>query len=263
MIHNPVIDAMMNRRSVRAYTTEMPSDEVIETVVRAGQQAPFAYQLGSLLLSRDAASNPFNAPLYFIVCVDSYRFERIMECRGWKLETNDLSLMLLGIQDAALMAENMVIAAEGLGMGSCFLGGAPYQAKKIIAQFCLPPRVFPLVGLTMGYPDEDRPVRPRYPLEFNLFEDEYPRFSEEQVREAMQVMDDGYLAQDYYRNANYIIPLGDKREETYTFENYSWTEHISRKLGLWQTSPRSAVAIFRRCGFHFPGTDKETPPGSS
>ncbi len=253
MIHNPVIDQMLQRKSIRAYTPERPSDEVLATIVRAGQQAPFAYQLGSLLLRRDPKTNPFHAPLYFIVCVDAQRFERVMAQRGWEMGSNDLSLMVIGIQDAALMAENMVMAAESLGLGSCFLGAIPYQSRRIIAEFKLPQRVFPLVGLTMGYPAENPPVRPRYPMEFSLFEDAYPEFDEATLQQAMQTMDEGYLGQDYYRKANYIIPLGNERPETYTFENYSWTEHISRKLGLWQRSPRTILAAFKRCGFRMPG----------
>jgi hypothetical protein len=220
--------------------------------VRAGQQAPFAYQLGSLLLSRDIKKNPWNAPLYFIICVDSHRFERIMQRRGWEVASNDLSLLLLGIQDAALMAENMVIAAESLGLGSCFLGAVPYYAGEIIQQFKLPQRVFPLVGLGMGYPASNPPTRPRYPLEFCLFEDQYPGFELGMIEKAMQVMDEGYLAQDYYRKANYIIPLDGVKEEKYTFENYSWTEHISRKLGLWQRSPKGILRALEQCGFKIP-----------
>ena len=253
MLHNTVVDVMLARKSIREYTAEQPSDEVLETIVRAGQQAPFAYQLCSLLFSRRANTNPFNAPWYFIVCVDAHRFAKIMARRGWQMASNDLSLFILGIQDAALMAENMVIAAESLGLGSCFLGAVPYQSKQIIQEYSLPPRVFPLVGLTMGYPAQNPPVRPRYPLEFSLFEDKYPQLTDEIIPHAMQVMDDGYLAQDYYRKANYMIPLGDDRPETYTFETYSWTEHISRKLGLWMKSPRSILAAFRRCGFRIPG----------
>jgi FMN reductase (NADPH) len=253
MIHNPVIDQMLQRKSIRAYTSQQPSDEVIETIVRAGQQAPFAYQLGSLLLSRKAAKNPFHAPLMFTVCVDVQRFECIMAKRGWKLEANDLSVMVLGIQDAALMAENMVIAAESLGLGSCFLGAIPYQSKRIIEAYKLPARVLPLVGLTMGYPAENPPPRPRYPLAFSLFEDEYPPLDDTALEAAMRVMDQGYLAQDYYRQDKFMIPLGKARPETYTFDDYSWTEHISRKLGLWERSPRSILAAFKRCGFHLPG----------
>lgn len=252
MIRNPVIDTLLNRKSIRSFKIDQPSQEVVETIVRAGQKAPFAYQLGSLLLSRDSEKNPWNAPLYFIVCVDSHRFECIMQRRGWQMASNDLSLLLLGIQDATLMAENMVIAAESLGLGSCFLGAIPYQSKDIIQAYHLPERVFPLVGLAMGYPAQDPPTRPRYPLEFHLFEGAYPEFSDGIISEAMRVMDEGYLAQDYYRKANYIIPLNGKKEETFTFENYSWTEHISRKLGLWQRSSKGIMAVLRRCGFKMP-----------
>ena len=256
MIHNPVIDTLMNRKSIRSFKPEQPDQEVVETIVRAGQQAPFAYQLGSLLLSRDSDTNPWNAPLYFIICVDAHRFECIMEQRGWDIASNDLSLLLLGIQDASLMAENMVVAAESLGLASCFRGAVPFYAEQIIQQFKLPPRVFPLVGLGMGYPASNPPTRPRYPLEFCLFEDEYPQLTPEMIQRAMKVMDDGYLAQDYYRKANYIIPLDDTREEKFTFDNYSWTEHISRKLGLWQRSPEGILGSLEKCGFHIPQTSK-------
>jgi nitroreductase len=261
MIHNPVIDTLLKRKSIRSFKPDPPSQEELETIVRAGQQAPFAYQLGSLLLSRDSQKNPWNAPLFFIICVDAHRFELIMQQRGWQIACNDLSLLLLGIQDAALMAENMVIAAESLGLGSCFLGGVPFEAEEIIRDYGLPSRVFPLVGLGMGYPASptmanNPPTRPRYPLEFCLFEDRYPELSPEAIQEAMQVMDEGYLAQDYYRKANYIIPLNGVGEEHFNFDNYSWTEHISRKLGLWQRSPKGILASFEKCGFHIPGTSR-------
>ncbi|RKX18885.1 MAG: hypothetical protein DRP51_08360, partial [Candidatus Zixiibacteriota bacterium] len=121
MIHNAVIDAIMERKSIRKYTKQMPSDEVIETIVRAGQQAPFAGQLSSLILTRKGKI-PFGAPLLFTICVDYYRLEKIMQRRNWKTVTNDLSLLVFGMQDASLMGENMVIAAESLGLGSCYLG---------------------------------------------------------------------------------------------------------------------------------------------
>ena len=253
MIDNPITDTMLSRKSIRKYTEQMPSDEMVETVVRAGQQAPFAYQMCSLLLSRDMKKNPFNAPLLFTICVDSHRHELVMARRNWKKIENDLSLLLFGIQDASLMAENMVIAAESLAMGSCFLGDAPFIAEKIIQAYKLPPRVFPLVQLAMGFPAEDPPPRPRYPLNFSLFEDEYPEFDEEMIATAMQVMDDGYLAQDYYRSAGLMIPLEGDRQETFTFDDYSWTEHISRKAGQWYESPHDILRQMAKCGFNIPG----------
>jgi nitroreductase len=253
MVTNSLIETLRARKSIRRYTEQIPTNEVLHTIVRAGQQAPFAYQLCSVLLSRHRDRNPFHAPLLFTICVDSHRLERVMAQRDWRMATNDLSLLFFGIQDAALMAENMVIAAESLGLGSCFLGGAPYEAEQIIDAYRLPPRVFPLVQLAMGYPAEAPPPRPRYPLAFTLFEDRYREFDDETVLEAMRVMDEGYLAQDYYRRADYMVPLEGDREETYTFDDYSWTEHISRKAGQWQPSPDELLEQLEKCGFHVMG----------
>ncbi len=250
---NPVIKCLLDHKSIRKYTDQMPSDEAIQTVVRAGQQAPFASQYYSVLLSRNKERNPFKAPLLFTVCVDSHKFERIMTRRNWKLVTNDLALLLFGIQDAALMAENMVVAGRSLGLGSCFLGSAPFRADKIAEEYDLPERVFPLVQLAMGYPAEDPLTRPRYPKEFTLFEDRYPELDQKMVLAAIKQMDEGYLAQDYYRKMNAKIPLEGDRKETFTYDNYSWTEHICRKWGQWYTEPDELLQQFEKRGFHITG----------
>ena len=249
MISNAVINTLLDHKSIRRYTDESPGDEIVETVVRAGQQAPFVSQLYSVLLSRHRSEHPFSAPLLFTICVDVHKLERVMARRGWKVVTNDLSLLVFGIQDAAYMAENMVIAGRSLGLGSCFLGGAPYRADEIAEKHNLPQRVFPLVQLAMGYPAEQPPCRPRYPLACTLFENEYPTLTDDLVEDAMKHMDEGYMGQDYYRRAGLILPLEDGREETHTFDTYGWTEHISRKWGQWHASSAPLVEQFRRRGF--------------
>ncbi len=258
MLSNPVLDAIMQRKSVRAYTSEQPTDEIIASIVAAGQHAPFAAQLGSLLLKRDGDKNPFHAPLLFTICVDVHRMETIMAARGWERKMSDINVLLLGIQDAAYMAENMVLAAESLGLGSCYLGAAPMAAERIAREYELPPKVFPLVQLTMGYPSESQKPRPRYPRSFTLFEDRYPKLSHDQIAEAMDEMDSGYLAQDYYRQLNAMIPLSDERVESLGYESYSWTEHISRKLGQWGTEPQQLLAQFAARGFDLTGASAES-----
>ena len=62
-MENPVIQTLLNHRTVRKYTKQKPTDETIQTIVRAGQQAPFASQLYSVLLTRKKA--PFAAPLWW------------------------------------------------------------------------------------------------------------------------------------------------------------------------------------------------------
>ena len=255
---NPIVQTILDHKSIRKYTKQEPTDETVKAIVRAGQQAPFASQYYSVLLSRNRKRNPWNAPLLFTICIDSHKFELIMKERNWKIKTNDLTLLFFGIQDATLMAENMVIAGRSLGLGSCFLGSAMYRVVKIAEEYKLPPRVFPLVQLTMGYPDEDPPPRPRYPLEFTLFEDKYPELTKTMVNKAMKAMDDGYLAQDYYRKARYMIPLEGGRKETFTYDNYSWTEHICRKWGQWYSESTELLAQLRKRGFHITKPNKST-----
>jgi nitroreductase len=248
MIRNKVIDTLMDRKSIRKYKQQIPTEEEILTIVRAGQQAPFAMQLGSLIIQRNSDTNAFKAPIQFLILCDLYRMEKVMQARGWERNASNIHCLIFGIQDAAYMAQNMVTAAESLGMGSCFIGAAPYMAEKLRKDCNLPEHVFPLVILPMGFPAEELPARPRYPMEFHLFEEKYPELTEEMTEKAMAVMDKGYLAQDYYKNVGYMIPLLDKsKEEKYTFDNYSWTEHISRKMAQWGTDPKDLLKQFDIC----------------
>jgi hypothetical protein len=123
------------------------------------------------------------------------------------------------------------------------------RIRALSERFELPKRVLPMVELVMGYPDEGFPPRPRYPLAFTLFENKYPQLGDEEVKEAMTVMDDGYLAQAYYRKQNVKIPVEDGRRDDYTFDKYSWTEHISRKWGQWAKSPNELLDTLNERGF--------------
>ncbi len=243
----PLLNQLMNRASVRRYRQEVPTEEIVQAIVRAGQQAPFASQLYSLILSR-SGKNRCRAPLLFTFCVDLHKLDLVMAQRGWQTITNDLSLFILGTVDACLAAENMTIAAGASGLASCFLSIAPQRVESIATECGLPDRVFPLVQLAMGYPDEEPPPRPRYPLEFILFEERYPELTEKQVGRAIQVMDEGYLAQDYYVQHG-MWPLVGGRSETHTLDDYAWSEHISRKWGQRWPSLEEMLGALERCGF--------------
>ena len=156
MKDNLVIQTMLDHKSIRKYTDETPSEEVIKTIIRASQQAPFASQLYSILLSRNRKRNPWKAPLLFTICVDVHKFERIMTKRNWQIATNDLTLLMFGIQDAALMAQNMVVAGRSLGLGSCWIGFAKVLDRDDYAR--------KLLGIPYSY-ELAAPIIFGYPLE--------------------------------------------------------------------------------------------------
>jgi hypothetical protein len=77
----------------------------------------------------------------------------------------------------------------------------------------------------------------------------------------MKQMDEGYLAQDYYRLQNAKIQLEGNRKEPHTYDTYSWTEHISRKLGQWEPDPKELLGQLEKRGFFL--TRKRSAPRSN
>ena len=65
----------------------------------------------------------------------------------------------------------------------------------------------------------------------------------------MDIMDQGYRDQDYYKKLKAMIPLRGDRQETFTYETYGWTEHICRKWGQ-SLFPSSLQKHIQRCGFN-------------
>ncbi len=240
------IETLRSHRTIREFKDAVPEKETIKKIVRAAQQAPFASQAYSVIMEKDPENAPYGAPLLFTVNIDAYRMELIMEKRGWETEMNDLLLLLLGSQDASLMTQNMITAAESLNLGTCLLGNTPYRAENIAEKYELPKRVFPLVQLVIGYPDEDPPIRPRYPLEFTFFEDKYPTVTGEMTKKAMSVMDKGFLKENYYKGRRIELEEGEGEIDE---KNYSWTEHISRKWGLWGKDIEPLIEILQKRGF--------------
>ncbi len=243
-----VIDTLMGHKSIREYKDKDISDEKIEKIVKAGRQAPFVSQMYSVIMEKDG-DIPFGAPVLFTICVDIHKLEKMMEERDWDLITNDLTLLLFGIQDAAYMAQNMVVAAESMGLGTCYLGSPIWTARRLKEKYELPDKVMPLVQLVIGHPAENPPTRPRYPLDHVLFKEKYPELSDEDIEKAMDEMDEGYLEQDYYRKLDAMISLIDDEEDEFTYEDYSWTEHISRKWGQWYEDIDRQIDILEECGF--------------
>lgn len=68
---------------------------------------------------------------------------------------------LVGAIDASLAAQNLVIAAESMGLGVCYIGGVRDGIIKISELLDIPEYVFPVFGLVVGYPNERNDIKPR------------------------------------------------------------------------------------------------------
>lgn len=238
-----VYQTIMSRASVRRFQDRPVPRELVERLARAAQQAPFTGQMYSLVATADSEQRKAlavsfgplvtRAPLFILVAVDFRKLEKFITFRGRRNVADDLGLLFLGIQDASYAAGNLVLAAEEAGLGSCYLGAAPFVADALIDLFDLPPRVYPLVGLVLGYPAEDPPARPRIPLEHCLFWDRYRDLDDAAVGAAMAVMDAGLLREGYYAKLSAKIPLPEGEPDGIDYDAYGWSEHVSRKYGVY------------------------------
>ena len=217
VIESDIFKVMHQRRSIRKFSEREISKEDLEKILEAGLRAPFAAQLCSVVYTSDKNKMkeikgigiyPTTKILMFFL-IDLNRMEKIMKLRGHEYDTDDAMTLWLGIQDTTLVIENVILAADSLGMGSVLLGVAPQIADILSEVFNIPQRVFPVVGLCLGYPDPsvETDIRPRYPLKYSAFEDSYKELNEEELRECMKEMDEGYITQGYYIKNKAKIPL--------------------------------------------------------
>jgi nitroreductase len=234
-----VINAILSHASIRQFTEQDVPEELIEQIARAGQQAPFTGQMYACIYTKDQKKREqlgklfgplvTRGPVFMLFCLDFRKLEKFIASKGRVNTANDLMMMFLGIQDVAYFGQNMVLAAESLGLGTVFLGSAPNFDSELREMFALPDRVYPVVGMVLGYPAEIPAPRPRIPTRFVLHKDEYFDLAEEDVAAALEVMDAGLIREGYYARMNAKIKRPEAGEDQVGYDQYGWGEHISRK----------------------------------
>lgn len=170
---NNTIQELYHRKSVRVFTGEPISKEKKELILNAATQAPTAgnQQLYTIIdvtdrkLKEKLAVTCDNQP--FIAEADMVLIF-LADCQKWYEGFKDVKAeprnpgvgdLMLAVTDAAIAAQNAVVAAESLGIGSCYIGDIMENAEihKEILQ--LPNYVFPAVMLVFGYPTKQQMLR--------------------------------------------------------------------------------------------------------
>ncbi|ARU20134.1 flavin reductase [Ligilactobacillus salivarius GJ-24] len=114
-----------------------------------------------------------------------------------RLHTMDIFFQ--AFQDTMLAVQNVINAAESMGLGIVPLGTVNDDPKAMLKVLDLPELTYPALGLQVGVPDQEPQLKPRLPLEFTTFENEYPRDFE-----VSELKDYDEIVQTYYdlRDAN-------------------------------------------------------------
>jgi len=249
---NPTLDLIHAHGSVRAYKPDAVPDALLETIVIAAQRASTSSNLQaySVIAVTDAVrrarltelcgkqAHIAQAPLFLAWCADLARLERVCALRGYTQVTRYVENFLIAALDAVIAAQNAALAAESLGLGICYIGSIRNNPREVIELLGLPRLVFPIVGMTVGYPAQPPPLRPRLPLEAILHRERYNANQDDALHAYDRVM----AATGIYNQRQ--VPVPGKPNE---MEDYGWLEHTARRVS--QTARAFLREVLNTQGF--------------
>ena len=195
---NEVIKQLYDRKSVRVFTDEKISEEDIHTILEAATMAPTAgnQQFYTIINVTDKDKQekladycdhqPFIAKgqLVLVFCADCLKWFEAFNYAGCEARLPGEGDLFLAVEDSMIAAQNAVVAAESLGIGSCYIGDIMENYEDIRALLNLPEYVFPAALLVFGYPTQqqkDRIKPQRAPLNYIVHENEYKRLNKEEL----------------------------------------------------------------------------------
>ena len=157
-----VIQAILGRRSIRAYTRDEVSEDTVKLLLHAAMSAP-------------SAGN--EQPWQFIVIRQRSLLDAIPSIHPYSnmLKQAALGIAVCGdlsrevykgfwVQDCAAATQNMLIAAHGLGLGAVWLGFHPIEERVagLRRLLSIPDHIIPLGIVSIGWPAEQKPPAMRY-----------------------------------------------------------------------------------------------------
>ena len=157
-----VLEAIINRRSIRRYTGEDVSENEVETLLKAAMYAPSAVNkrpwhfiifrnkatIDEIVAVHPNAGMLRQASVGILICWD----ERLQHDEGY------------GPVDCAAATQNILLAAHGLGLGAVWVGIYPrvHRIEALHRIFELPEHVKPFSVVSVGRPAEKKPVPDRF-----------------------------------------------------------------------------------------------------
>lgn len=236
---NETLQLLHSHRSIRKFTEEKLTASQVKTIVEAGQAASssshvMAYSIigiTDLTLKKElqkVSGQPYveDNGYLFVICADLKRHEMLATDKSLeevKASIENTEQFIVTVTDAALVTQNMVIAAESLGLGICYLGSLRNNIQRVDKLLQLPEYVVPLYGLAVGYPNHSPEVKPRLPFEAVFHENGYQ-------------MDKGNYIEDFDKTLHTYY---QKRSSNNRVDNWS-----SQMIDKFSKSTRTDVGPF-------------------
>ena len=174
---NETLRQLHQRKSVRVYTDQPVTQQVKTAILEAAIQAPTAGNMAlytilditdpakKAALAESCDHQPFiaEAPLVLIFCADYHRWYELFCQQVDTVRKPGLGDLFLAQSDALIAAQNAVVAAQSLGLGSCYIGDILENYEFHRELLNLPEYVVPAAMVCFGYPTAQQLSRPKPP----------------------------------------------------------------------------------------------------
>jgi len=192
-----LLDTVLSRASLRDFERKEVPEQVTKQILHAGIRAPSAgnIQPRSFIIVKDenvkeqlydlCENQAFmkDAPLWIVVCADIHRHLKAAKLTGVDYDYTGILPFTFSVLDAALSLENIVIAAETLGLGSVIIGSViehPQRAKRILK---LPPHCLAISIICIGYPKKKPSRREKWSIDVIVGKNAYKDIDKNDVTE--------------------------------------------------------------------------------
>ena len=244
-----VIEAIHQHRSIRKYKPDPIPDDLLNKILEAGIRASSSgnMQTYSIIVTRDTVLREqlckahfeqnmvLEAPILLTFCADFHRMRQWLRISNAPDNFDNFMSFMVAAIDAILVSQNVALSAESKSLGICYLGSTFSNSDQVGSILGLPDNVVPVVGFTLGYPDEDPALRDRLPLDGLVHNETYQEYSDERIAEIYREREvkgwERYMS--YPRLRKLIIDSGvENLAQVYTEVKYSRQsrQEFSRKV---------------------------------
>ena len=232
------IAPLLDRRVTRRYTEQDIPDSLLDALLAAAQSAPAKSDLQqySVVVMRDKPRIRqiadwigtmdwiATAPVFLVWCGDMRRGQKMCDMHGMPHANNNLDTFLNTAVDCSLAMAQFMAAADAVGLGTCPISYVRSHIERVSPLLGLPAGVYPVAGLSVGWPVFRRPVAMRLPPSVVVHRERYDDSALEQDVAA-------YDARRAAREPK--APGGLKNRDVYPVrEGVGWSEDVARQLSV-------------------------------
>lgn len=225
--------ALLDRRVTRRYKPDAIPEALLSTVLAAAQSAPSKsdMQQFSIIVLEDTkriaaiadwiGTMPWikDAPVLLVFCADIRRNREICTRADREHANDNLDTLLNSTVDAALAMGMCIAAADAVALGTCPISYVRNHMEKVAPLLSLPKGVFPIAGLSLGWPAVRNEVSARLPPSVIIHRDRYSTEGEAQALSAYDARRE--RAKPRYPEIHGPAPAG-----------CTWTENVARQLSV-------------------------------